>query len=430
MDTKKLLLGCIADDFTGAGDIASFLMKGGLHTILTNGIPDAGDIPSDAQAAVISLKSRTAPIQEAVEDTLESIKALESYGCQRFYIKYCSTFDSTPQGNIGPVLDAVLEYLGERYTILCPSLPVNGRTVKDGILYVNKVPLSESGMKDHPLTPMWDSRIKMLMKSQSRYPCIELGEQYYRCPEEEVAAYIRGQTEGQVHYYLVPDYETEEDAKHIIRLFSDLRVMTGGSGLASSYARSLAQEAQDVGGSVPSVDSRTEGAALIAAGSISKATVGQIHFYKEKGLPYYKICPEALWGRTITAGKIWEEIKDIVAEQNEPILVYCSDSQKDIEKGRELGGYTFAALLERTLAEVVNIAAENGVRRLIIAGGETSGAVIKKLGYKTFYVGESAAPGVPVLVPHGADDMRLILKSGNFGQEDFFVRALEMTRRE
>lgn len=426
MKTNKLLLGCIADDFTGAGDIASFLTRGGLRTILISGIPADGDIPKDADAVVISLKSRTAPVREAVRDTLESIRSLKTSGCERFYIKYCSTFDSTPHGNIGPVLDAVLEYLNETCTVLCPSLPVNGRTVKDGILYVDKIPLSKSSMKDHPLTPMWDSRIAVLMSGQSRYPCLELGRKYYSHTSEEAYDYIKSAAKGHSHYYIIPDYENEEDAAHIIRLFSDMRVMSGGSGLAAVLAGGLSAQRKDV--HVRQMDIRAEGASLIVAGSISKATTGQIHFYKEQGLPYYKISPEQLWKRTETASSIWNEIKHRLTGENDSVLVYCSDSREDVKKGQELGGQKFAGLLEDTLAKLAAKAAEEGIYKIIAAGGETSGAVTKKLGYKAFYTAQSVAPGVPVLIPADSADRRLILKSGNFGQEDFFIRALEVTR--
>lgn len=427
MKKNKLLLGCIADDFTGAGDIASFLEKGGLHTLLISGIPESDDIPDDVGAVVISLKSRTAPVGEAVRDTLESVRYLETYGCVTYYIKYCSTFDSTPAGNIGPVLDAVLEYLGETYTVLCPSLPINGRTVKKGILYVDNIPLSESGMKNHPLTPMWDSRIKVLMEGQSPYPCIVLERKYYSRPIEEAEAFIESQGCGHKHYYVVPDYEQDEDAVHIIQLFSQLKVFTGGSGLAAAYARYISAKAGDR--SIRREGIKAEGPAFIAAGSISKATLGQINYYKEKGLSYYKISPTALWDRSETAETIWNDIKRILTEQMRSVLVYCSESQDDIVKGQAFGRQEFANLLEDTLAQLAERAAAEGICKIIVAGGETSGAVTKKLGYKSFYVGESVAPGVPVLVPAENPGKRLILKSGNFGQADFFIRSLEMTKK-
>lgn len=166
-----MLLGCIADDFTGASDAASFLVKGGMQTLLLNGIPENIDMVeiARADAVVIALKTRTQETVSAVNDSLNAIKWLEKNGARHFYVKYCSTFDSTPSGNIGPICDKAMEYLGVQYTLLCPALPVNGRIVKDGILYVNGVPLAESHMKNHPLTPMHESDIALLMQPQSKY---------------------------------------------------------------------------------------------------------------------------------------------------------------------------------------------------------------------------------------------------------------------
>ena len=262
MAEMKHLVGCIADDFTGASDAASFLQKAGLQTILLNGVPEQGLGMNEYDAIVIALKTRTEPAGEAVEHTMEAVKWLEQHGAAQYYLKYCSTFDSTKEGNIGPVLDAVLEYLEETYTVLCPSLPVNGRTVKDGHLYVNGVPLDESPMKDHPLTPMWDSRIKHLMEAQSKYKCIELnGEQL---KEDNIDAYLLKEKEGQKHFYVIPDYETEEDAKRIVSLFGNKKVLSGGSGILQYLARGNKK-------------------GIVLAGSCSQATLTQIETYKKAG---------------------------------------------------------------------------------------------------------------------------------------------------
>ncbi len=428
MERQKLLLGCIADDFTGAGDIASFFVKGGLKTVLISGIPDKGDIPPGTQAVVISLKSRTAPVEKAIEETLEGIRRLGKYGCEKYYIKYCSTFDSTPRGNIGPVLDAVLNELHEEFTILCPSLPVNGRTVKNGILYVNNIPLAESSMKNHPLTPMWDSKISELMKDQSRHPCILLDRACCSQPKEKVKAYLYQEKSKALkdnsRFYVIPDYEDEEDARKIVLIFGDLKVITGGSGLAYFYAAYLSRGASDIH---TSEKCRVSGGALIVAGSVSVTTLEQIRDYKEKGLSFYKISVEKLWKRVITPERIWQDIKSEIIEEKGSVLVYCSESPEDVKKGEALGKYEFAGLLEDTLAGVARLAADHGTMRIICAGGETSGAVTKRLGYTNFYIGESISPGIPIMIPCGDKNMRLILKSGNFGETDFFSRALDLT---
>lgn len=428
MKRQELLLGCIADDFTGAGDVASFFVKGGLKTVLCSGIPDKKDIPPGTQAVVISLKSRTAPVEKAIEGTLEGIRRLREYGCERYYIKYCSTFDSTPRGNIGPVLDAVLNELHEEYTILCPSLPVNGRTVKDGILYVNKVPLALSSMKKHPLTPMWDSEIRELMKDQSRYPCILLDRTCFGWPRENIRTYLYREKNKALkdnsRFYVIPDYEDEEDARKIVSLFGNLKVITGGSGLAYYYAAYLLRGASDISSSE---SSGVPGGALIVAGSVSQTTLEQIRSYKEKGLFFYQIPMEKLWKRALTPEAVWEDIKSEIIQREGSVLVYCSESPEDVKRGEVLGKYEFAGLLEDMLAGVAKLAADHGTMRIICAGGETSGAVTKRLGYKSFYIRESISPGVPVMIPCEDENMRLVLKSGNFGGTDFFTCALNMT---
>lgn len=425
MKHQRLILGCIADDFTGAGDMASFLRAGGLTTILSSGIPERQEIPDDTQAIVISLKSRTAPVGDAVRESLDGIRSLQSLGCTRFYIKYCSTFDSTPQGNIGPVLDAVLEYLGQEYTLLCPSLPVNGRTVKAGILLVNGVPLAKSPMKDHPLTPMWDSSIANLMKEQSKYPCVTLEEVYYQRSQEERDNYLRSRAGDSAHYYVIPDYDREEHAKMIVRAFADQQVLSGGSGLAAALAKKLSAETKH---DVQEQDqSSTSGPALIVAGSVSKASIEQIKTCQEQGLACYKISPAALWYQTVTAETIWKAVRLNYQSGRNSVLVYCSGGPEDIRQGERYGKREFAQLLEDTLARLAQLAAAEGILRIIAAGGETSGAVTQKLGYRCFRIGQSIAPGVPVMAPVANRKMRLVLKSGNFGQPDFFIRALAMT---
>lgn len=260
-----LIFGCIADDFTGGSDAASFLAAGGMNTILCNGIPDVGFVlPEGCEAVVIALKSRTQETAAAVSDSLASVRWLQDHGAKHFYVKYCSTFDSTPKGNIGPIMDAVLEYLDVPCSILCPALPANGRTVKDGILYVNGVPLARSPMKDHPLTPMWESRIARLMEPQSRYESLELPSQLLRGRRRELMDAISSFAEGKTHYYLIPDYVDDADAKLLSDLFGGHKVLSGGSGILTAVAQSL----KTTNAAKP-VSSQPNGSAIILAGSCS-----------------------------------------------------------------------------------------------------------------------------------------------------------------
>lgn len=411
------ILGCIADDFTGASDAASFLVKGGMTVQLYNGVPDGKNPLPPSQAIVIALKSRTQETRAAVADSVAAAQFLIGQGVQQIYFKYCSTFDSTPKGNIGPVCDALMELTHSPYSVLCPSLPVNGRTVKDGRLFVLGVPLDESPMKAHPLTPMWDSQIANLMRPQSRYECrIITSDQFENnidissCNSEEP-------------YYLIPDYVTDKDGITIVQKWGHLPLLTGGSGLLEPLAQMWSR---DLGysGSIP--DSHTAGNAIIIAGSCSVATRGQITWYQEQHLPSIRMNPISLWNGTQTIDDIW----DYVLANTTPdttVLVYSSDTPEMVRQAQSIGSHNIATLLENNSAELARRAVASGFTRIISAGGETSGAISKGLGFSSYYVGDSVAPGVPVLTPTNNPQIRLILKSGNFGQLDFFGQALQKT---
>lgn len=412
------VLGCIADDFTGASDAASFLVKGGMSVRLYNGVPENGtqEINSDeAQAIVIALKSRTQETARAVADSLKAARFLLEQGVKQIYFKYCSTFDSTPEGNIGPVADALMDLVHAPYTLLCPALPVNGRTVEGGRLMVNGVPLHESHMKNHPLTPMWDCRIDKLMEPQSRYSCRNL-----ELDEMEI---FSGKDMGKEPFYLIPDYKNPEDGEKIAGIFGQLPLLTGGSGLLEPLARIWTKKLS-VEGRIP--ESGTKGRALLLAGSCSKATLGQIAWYQNQGAPCYKLDPRAMLEGRQTVEDAWKFIEEHSSE-TDTVLVYSSDTPEKVKEFQKLGTQKVADMLEGAAARMAARAVEAGYTRIISAGGETSGAVTKGLGFSSYWMGESVAPGVPVMVPVERTDIRLILKSGNFGQEDFFGRALAMT---
>jgi uncharacterized protein YgbK (DUF1537 family) len=418
----RLLVGCVADDFTGASDAASFLISKGLKTLLFNGIPQGH--MEECNAVVIALKSRTQETKSAVADSLQAFRWLKEQGAEHFYFKYCSTFDSTKEGNIGPVTDALLEELGEKCTILCPALPVNKRTVKDGILYVDGIPLSETHMKNHPLTPMWESEIAKLMEPQGKYPTLNVNSQLLAQPEEEIRKVVEEFGKDKEHFYIVPDYVTDEDGEKIAQVFGGLKVLTGGSGilapLAARYLKDLGQE----GGNI--VESVTPGKGLVLAGSCSKATLGQIADFQEKGHPSYQMDPIKMLNGEETVEDIWNFITQ---HGEEEVLIYSSAKPETVLEVQKVGKEKVAALLEGTTAELAARAVAAGYHRIIVAGGETSSAVAKKLGYNSFEIGQSIAPGVPVMAPLSSPEIRIVLKSGNFGQVDFFQRALDETRK-
>ncbi|SFE68640.1 3-oxo-tetronate kinase [Succiniclasticum ruminis] len=418
-----MILGCIADDFTGASDAASFLVKGGMRTVLCTGIPadDAVLFCEKADAVVIALKTRTEEPGKAVAESLHAVQWLKEHGAGYFYIKYCSTFDSTEKGNIGPVCDAVLDYLKEPFSLLCPSLPVNGRTVRGGTLYVNGTPLAESHMRFHPLNPMLQSDISQLMKPQSRYNCINLSREQLNKMQANWDREIETYTAGQKCFYFVPDYETDEDGEEIIRCFGHIQCLTGGSGILEIWAKHLLK------GKVKpdeALTAETAGEALLIAGSCSQATLRQIARFKETGGVSLKIDP----GAVRCGQQTLEGIKEFLElHKGTPVLFYSSETPEYLESIRKTHLQEYSSIVEKTMSDIAVIATQKQYTRFVVAGGETSGAVIKALGYDVFWIGPSISPGVPVMIPCKNPSVRIILKSGNFGEEDFFEKALFLT---
>lgn len=418
---SDILIGCIADDFTGASDAASFLVQGGLKTVMLNGIPETDTLETDCQAVVIALKTRTQEKEQAVKESLTAAKWLKERGARQLYLKYCSTFDSTKEGNIGPVADALLEEYHETYTIICPALPVNQRTVRNGNLLVDGIPLHETSMRSHPLTPMWDCDLKVLMETQSKYKTMKLKEEELCQSKEIVRRKVEKFGEGHKHFYVIPDYFDDSHGIRIAELFGDLSILTGSSGILFDLAKRYGVMKNDSQKNW----SKTEGKALILAGSCSEKTLNQIQFFKRQKGKCIRIYPDKLIKGIQTEEDIWKE-----AETEEgDILIYSSDNADKVKEFQQSGVRQISEKLENTMGYLAQKAIEKGYKRLIVAGGETSGAVVRKLGYHSFIIGESVAPGVPIITPSKEKSVRLVLKSGNFGQEDFFLRALDMMKK-
>jgi uncharacterized protein YgbK (DUF1537 family) len=391
-------LGCIADDLTGATDLGVTLAREGLSVLQVNGVPDADlDLPH-ADAVVVALKSRTNPPAEAVAWSLASLAWLTGRKAERIYFKYCSTFDSTPRGNIGPVADALLEALGERFTVATPAYPRNGRTVYKGNLYVGDVPLAESGMKDHPLTPMRDSNLVRVLGTQTRrrvslVPCEIM---------DSGAAAVREKLKG-LEGYAVLDAVRDEHLVAAGEACRDLKLATGGAGLAMGIARALDRSSRH-----PAALPRLGGPAVVLAGSCSEATLGQLEAYRA---PAYKISPDQPDPQAATA---WA-----LRHLGSTPLIYASAPPAGIVAGR-------GAAIEEAFRAIARGLAGNGVRKFVVAGGETSGAVVEALGVRALAIGPEIDPGVPWTAAVGGEPYLLALKSGNFGSRDFFRKALEM----
>src|SRR5919106_1499532 len=251
-------LGCIADDLTGATDLGVTLAREGLSVIQVNGVPDGALAVPDADAVVVALKSRTNAPEEAVAWSLASLRWLKN--AERIYFKYCSTFDSTLRGNIGPVGDALLDALGERRTVATPAYPRNGRTVYKGNLFIGDVPLAESGMKDHPPTPMRDSNLVRVLGAQTRRPVSLVAHETVAAGADAIRMAL-DKLEG----YAILDAVQDEHLVAAGKACRDMRLTTGGAGLAMGIARAL-----EVKGKRNDALPRLAGAAVVLAGSCSQ----------------------------------------------------------------------------------------------------------------------------------------------------------------
>jgi len=425
---KAPLIGCVADDFTGAGDVASFIAAEGADCLLVNGIPESGsDLAEGHDAIVVALKSRSNPAEEAVRDTEAVFDWLLASGIKTLYFKYCSTFDSTPRGNIGPVLDNLLERYDIPFTILCPALPVNKRTVKNGILYVNGVPLSESPMRYHPLNPMWDSDITVLMNAQSKYPSYKMTYDMYGLPDEDIKTIIEGWKKESKHFYIVADFFESEHAQRIAELFSGITLLSGGSALPGYLFKLLNGEKDSEKQPASHTGKGKKSTTLILAGSCSQMTLLQIKNYLQSGREAYQVFPEKLLAGEIDADSIWRFVENA---KTDSVLIYSSQAPNEIAAMAKYSQQEVSDALECLMGELGRRAVDAGLNKVIVAGGETSGAVMKAFNEIAYEIGPSVAPGVPVLIPLHKQEMRLVLKSGNFGQEDFFIKTMSILQQE
>ncbi len=412
-------LGVIADDFTGATDIASFLVQNGLSTIQFNGIPDNSDA-LEAQAIVISLKSRSCPVEQAVEQSLAALSWLQQQGCERFYFKYCSTFDSTEQGNIGPVTDALLAALNETQTVICPALPVNGRTVYQGHLFVGEQLLSDSGMRHHPVTPMTDSNLLRLMTRQARGKAGLIAAPLLDQGAEAVRSQLNNMREQNINY-VVLDTLNEQHLLTQGEALRDMRLVTGGSGLAIGLARQWA--AADADHSSAEEAGRPQGQrAVVISGSCSQMTNRQVNAYRQQAPAQEVLVRRCLEETQSYAQQLCDWVDANSDQALAPMLFATADAQQLQAIQQQYGAQRSSEAVESLFAAVTKELKTRGWQRFIVAGGETSGVVAQSLGVTAFHIGPTISPGVP-WVRDIHQPLSLALKSGNFGDEDFFRRA-------
>lgn len=410
-----MILGVIADDFTGASDVAAMLARGGMRTSLVIGVPEPG-ASVDADAVVVALKSRSIVAAEAVEQSLAAFHRLKAGGARQFMFKYCSTFDSTPQGNIGPVAEALAHELGVKGVVACPAFPENGRVVFLGHLFVKGRLLNESGLEKHPLNPMTDPDIRRWLRRQVTgevglvdYATVQRG-------PDAIASALAAATET----LAIVDAISDDDLMAIGRAAKHAPLITGGSGVAMA----LPDNFREMGllAATGAAPPRVDGPGVVLSGSCSPMTQRQVARYA--GHPKLAIdVPRLMAGEQTVETLLGFALAN---RQVAPLIYSSADAGEVAALQARYGRERLAAKLEATFGALAVGLREAGVKRLVVAGGETSGAVVTALAIRRFSLGEEIAPGVPALVSDDETPIAMALKSGNFGDEDFFTRALDV----
>lgn len=412
-------LGVIADDFTGATDIASFLVENGISTVQLNGAPSM-DYPVEADAIVVSLKSRSCTVGQAVADSLAALAWLQAHHCRQFYFKYCSTFDSTAEGNIGPVTDALLDALHETLTVVSPALPVNGRTVYQGYLFVMGQLLAESGMRHHPVTPMTDSNVPRLMERQAKGRCALIAadviDRGAAAVKERLAILKK---EGA--RYVVLDMLNERHLLTQGEALRDMTLVTGGSGLAIGLARQWAGAGHDKTQAQSAGTPQGE-RCVVLSGSCSAMTHLQVERYRQQAPARAVDIERCLTDSADYADQLCQWIEENSEHALAPLLFTTVEPALLKNLQEKFGAQQSSAAIERLFAALAIKLKARGFRRFIIAGGETAGVVVQSLGIRAFHIGPVISPGVP-WVKATEQAISLALKSGNFGDENFFARA-------
>jgi len=418
-------LGCIADDFTGATDLANNLVRSGMRVMQTFGVPTA-PLSTDVDAVVVALKSRTIPAPEAIAQSLAALQWLQAQGAEQIYFKYCSTFDSTPAGNIGPVTEALMDALHCKFTIATPAFPDNGRTVFKGYLFAGAVLLNESGMQNHPLTPMTDANLVRVMQAQTQRKVGLIDHTTMAKGTQAITDKIK-QLEADGVGVAIVDATSNEDLKTLGPALKGMALVTAGSGVAIGLPGNWGLQASAKAAALPA----PSGFQAIVSGSCSLATQGQVAHYIASGHPSWQFKP-LNW----TAQDVPAQIKADVAAalawaepllSQGPVLVYATTDADTLQKvqakfGREQAG----EWMESALAQVCQGLQALGVKQWVIAGGETSGACVQALNITQMQIGPQIDPGVPWCFAPQHKAGHLTLKSGNFGTPDFFTKALKV----
>ncbi len=421
---KKIFLGCIADDFTGATDLANNLVRAGMRVVQTIGVPYS-PLDIDVDAVVVALKSRTIAPKDAVVQSLAALAWLKNQSARQIYFKVCSTFDSTSQGNIGPVTEALMDALSTDFTIATPAFPDNNRTVFKGYLFAGDGLLNESGMQNHPLTPMTDANLVRVMQAQTQRV---VGLVDYKTVAQGAEAIFQriAQLKAAGVGVAIVDAISNEDLMRLGHALKGMPLVTAGSGVAIGLPQNFGISPSTASSALPSAT----GLKAVVSGSCSLATNAQVAAFIAAGLPALAIDPLRIAsshssGADVVAQALaWAQ--PLLAKS--PLLIYSTaapDAIKAVQN--QLGVEEAGALVERTLAAIAKGLVALGVRQLVVAGGETSGACVQALGITQMQIGPQIAPGVPwCFASSEGTPIHITLKSGNFGSQDFFTQAFTM----
>ena len=416
--SKPLLLGCIADDFTGATDLANNLVRAGMRVVQTIGVPNA-PLTAEVDAVVVALKSRTIAPQDAVDKSLQALQWLQAQGAQQIYFKYCSTFDSTAQGNIGPVTEALMQALQTDFTIATPAFPDNGRTVFKGYLFVGDVLLNESGMQHHPLTPMHDANLVRVMQAQCKSKVGLLSHKTIAQGTASIQQDITHLKQQGVRIAIV-DAVSNDDLMRLGPALKGMPLVTAGSGVAIGLPQNFGLSPTPQASQLP----HAVGLQAVVSGSCSQATNRQVAHFKASGRPTFLIAPlhiKGSWQDLIQEALAWA--KGHLASG--PVLVYSTASPESVQAVQsQMGAEAAGHQVEQALAAIARGLVQLGVRQLVVAGGETSGACVQALAIEQLQIGPQIDPGVPWCHAHTPmGGVHITLKSGNFGTDDFFTKA-------
>jgi uncharacterized protein YgbK (DUF1537 family) len=414
-----MLLGCIGDDFTGSSDLANSLTRQGMHAVQYTGVPDES-AAAHVEAGIVALKTRSIRAADAVAQSLAALEWLRAQGCQQYFFKYCSTFDSTPEGNIGPVVDALADALSADCIIVCPAFPETGRTVYQGHLFVNDVLLSESGMQNHPLTPMTDPDIRRWLAAQTQYDVGHVAINKVLAGAKVIAAALHDERRrGRRH--VVVDAIRNDDLMAIGEAAVGLTLVTGGSGISLGLPANFKKSGL-ISGEL-SCWKGEAGKCVALAGSCSRATREQIELHRHSH-PVLEIVVEDVAGGRMTPDRAAAWLLD---QPGIPLAYSSADPDAVAVVHKKLGREASAGLIEDFFSRVAQNVVDAGVRRLLVAGGETSGAVVEGLGLAALEVGPEIYPGVPAM--RAGPHLVVALKSGNFGAPDYFAKAADVLSR-